>query len=94
MIWHVSDFSWCAIGLSHILSLQSLITRCSSQRFSANEIKKFTVEDLQQLLQQEYIVRSAQVNLDTIGFLSQHILRLEKAIKNKAKPNKAFQKLL
>ena len=79
---------------SHILSLQSLITRCSNQRFSANEIKKFTVEDLQQLLRQEYIVFSAQANLDTIGFLSQHILRLEKAIKKKVKLNKAFQQLL
>jgi transposase len=79
---------------SHILSLQSLITRCSSQRFSANEIKKFTVEDLQQLLQQEYIVLSAQANLDTIGFLSQHILRLEKAIKNKVKLSESFQQLL
>jgi len=79
---------------SHILSLQSLITRCSSQRFSANEIKKFTVDDLQQLLKQEYIVLSAQANLDTIGFLSQHILRLEKAIKKKVKLNNAFQQLL
>ena len=79
---------------SNILSLQSLITRCSSQRFSANEIKKFTVEDLQQLLQQEYIVLSAQANLDTIGFLSQRILRLEKAIKKKVKLSKSFQQLL
>jgi transposase len=79
---------------SNILSLQSLITRCSSQRFSANEIKRFTVEDLQKLLQQEYIVLSAQANLDTIGFLSQCILRLEKAIKKKVKLSKAFQQLL
>ena len=35
---------------SHILSLQSLITRCCGQRFSANEIKNFTVEVLQQVL--------------------------------------------
>ena len=78
----------------HILSLQSLIMRCSAQRFSANEIKKFTVDDLQHLLQQEYIVLSAQANLDTIGFLSQQILRLEKAIKKKVKLKKAFQQLL
>ncbi len=79
---------------SHILSLQSLIMRCCAQRFSANEIKKFTVEDLQQLLKQEFIVLSAQANLDTIGFLSQHILQLEKAIKNKVKLNEAFQQLM
>ena len=39
---------------AHILSLQSLIARCCGKRVSANEIRKFTVEDLQQLLQQEY----------------------------------------
>ena len=47
----------------HILSLQSLIMRCSAQRLRANEIKKFTVDDLHNLLQQEYIVLSAQSNL-------------------------------
>ena len=79
---------------SHILSLQSLITRCCGQRISANEIGKFTVEDLQRLLEQEYIVLSARANLDTIVFLKQQILHLEKAIKNKVKLNKQFQQLL
>ena len=79
---------------SHILSLQSLIARCCGQRISANEIRKFTVEDLQQLLVHEYIVLSAQANLDTIVFLKQQILQLEKAIKNKVKLSKAFQQLL
>jgi transposase len=79
---------------AHILSLQSLIARCCGKRVSANEIRKFTVEDLQQLLQQEYIVLSAQANLDTIVFLKQQILQLEKAIKNKVKLSKQFQQLL
>jgi len=79
---------------SHILSLQSLISRCCGQRVSANEIRTFTVEDLQQLLEEEYIVLSAQANLDTIVFLKQQIVQLEKAIKNKVKLNKAFQQLL
>jgi transposase len=79
---------------SHILSLQSLIARCCGQRISANEIRTFTVEDLQQLLNEEYVVLSAQANLDTIVFLKQQIVQLEKAIKNKVKLNKAFQQLL
>ena len=79
---------------SHILSLQSLIARCCGKRVSANDIRTFTVEDLQQLLEQEYIVLSAQANLDTIVFLKQQILQLEKAIKNKVKLSKAFQQLL
>jgi transposase len=79
---------------AHILSLQSLIARCCAQRISASEIRKFTIENLQQLLQEEYIVLSAQANLDTIVFLKQQIQRLEKAIKKKVKLNKAFQQLL
>jgi len=79
---------------SHILSLQSLIARCCGQRVSANDIRTFTVEDLQQLLEEEYIVLSAQANLDTIVFLKQQILQLEKAIKNKVKLSKAFQQLM
>jgi transposase len=78
----------------HILSLQSLIARCCGQRLSANDIRKFTVTDLQQLLAEEHIVLSAQANLDTIIFLKQQIQRLEKAIQKKVKLNKAFQQLL
>ena len=79
---------------AHILSLQSLIARCCAQRVSASEIRKFTVEDLQQLLKQEHIVLSAQANLDTIIFLKQQIKLLEKAIQKKVKLNKAFQQLM
>jgi len=79
---------------SHILSLQSLIARCCAQRISASEIRKFTIEDLQQLLKNEHIVLSAQANLDTIMFLKQQIRQLEKAIKEKVKLNKKFQQLM
>ena len=61
---------------SHILSLQSLISRCCGQRVSANEIRKFTVTDLQLLLAEQHIVLSAQANLETIVILKQQIQRL------------------
>ena len=79
---------------SHILSLQSLISRCCGQKISANEIRNFTVEDLQQLLKEEHVVLSAQANLDTIVFLRQQIRRLEKTITKKVKLHKAFHQLL
>jgi len=79
---------------SHILSLQSLIARCCAQRISASEIRKFSVEDLQQLLIEEHIVLSAQANLDTIVFLKMQIKLLEKAIQKKVKLNKTFQQLM
>jgi len=79
---------------SHILSLQSLITRCSGQRVSTNKIKQFDVEDLQQLLKEEHVVLSAQANLDSISFFAQQIRQLEKVIKNKIKVKKEFQYLM
>jgi len=79
---------------AHILSLQSLIARCCAQRISASEIRKFSVEDLQQLLIEEHIVLSAQANLDTIVFLKMQIKLLEKAIQKKVKLTKAFQQLM
>ena len=49
---------------AHILSLQSLIARCCAQRISTNEIRKFTAEDLQQLLKQEHIVCQSAFKID------------------------------
>jgi transposase len=79
---------------AHILSLQSLITRCCAKRVTANDIRSFTLDDLQQLLQEEYVVFAAQANLDTIVFLKQQIRQLEKAIQKKVRLNKAFKNLL
>jgi transposase len=79
---------------AHILSLQSLIARCSGQRISSNQLRTFTSEDLQQLLKEEHLVLSAQANLDSISFLKQQIHRLEKVIKNKLKLSQAFNGLL
>jgi hypothetical protein len=65
---------------AHILSLQSLIARCSGQRISSNQLRTFTNKDLQQLLKEDHLVLSAQANLDSISFLKQQIHRLEKVI--------------
>ena len=62
---------------AHILSLKSLIERCSSQKVTTQDIKrKLTVLDLKQLLKQDHWVLSAQANLDSIQFLTQQINRL------------------
>jgi len=79
---------------AHILSLQSLIARCCGQRISSNQIRKFTSADLKQLLREEYLVLSAQANLNIIAFLIQQIKALEKAIKKKVKLDKAFEQLM
>jgi transposase len=79
---------------AHILSLQSLIARCSGQRISSNQIRTITSADLKQLLKEEHLVLSAQANLDSIVFLKQQIHGLEKVIKNKLKLSQAFNGLL
>jgi transposase len=79
---------------AHILSLQSLIARCCGQRISTNQIRTLTVADLRQLLKEEYLLLSAQANLNIITFLIQQIKALEKAIKKKIKLDKAFEQLM
>jgi transposase len=79
---------------AHMLSLQSLLQRCCAQRLSANEMRKLTVADLQKLLDQEYVFLSAQASFDTIAFLNQQILRLEKSIIKRVKLDKAFEHLM
>jgi len=79
---------------AHILSLQSLLQRCCAQKLTANDIRKLTVGDLEQLIEEQYVFLSAQANLDSIAFLTQQIRRLEKSITKKVKLNKAFQHLL
>ena len=79
---------------AHILSLQSLIARCCGQRISTNQIRTLTNADLQQLLKEEYLLLSAQANLNIIAFLIQQIKALEKAIKKKVKLDKAFEQLM
>ncbi len=79
---------------AHILSLQSLIARCCGQRISTNQIRTLTLADLRQLLKEEYLLLSAQANLNIIAFLIQQIKALEKAIKKKVKLDKAFEQLM
>lgn len=78
---------------AHILSLQSLIQRCCAIKVSANDIRNLTVKELEMWLQEEYLVLSAQANLDSINFLKQKIKDLEKAIKKNVKLKKPFQQL-
>ena len=75
---------------AHILSLQSLIQRCCAIRVRANDMRYLTVKELEEWLEEEYLVLSAHANLDSINFLKQNIKRLEKGIRKKVKLTKAF----
>jgi len=78
---------------AHVLSLQSLIQRCCAMKIRTNDMRHLTVKELEAWLEEEYLVLSAQANLDSINFLKQRIHRLEKAIRKKVKLKKAFHYL-
>jgi len=78
---------------AHILSLQSLIQRCCAIKIRTNDMRHLTVTELEMWLGEEYLVLSAQANLDSINFLVQKIQGLEKAIRKKVKLRKAFYQL-
>ena len=78
---------------AHILSLQSLIQRSCAMKVMTNDMRHLTVKDLEMWLEEEYLVLSAQANLDSINFLKQKIQGLEKAIRKKVKLKKAFHRL-
>ena len=79
---------------AHILSLQSFIQRCCGIKLSAGDIRNLSVEALEKRLKEEYLVLTAQANLDTINFLKEKIKRLEKAIIQKVKLDRGFRQLL
>jgi len=79
---------------AYILSLQSFIQRCCGIKISAGDIRNLSVEALEKWLKEEYLVLTAQANLDTINFLKEKIKRLEKAIIQRVKLNKGFRQLL
>ena len=78
---------------SNLISLQSLIERNCAMRFNANQIKKMTVNDLQQLLPDENLLLNARANLESIQFLSGQIRTIEKAITQQIKPRPSFELL-
>ena len=78
---------------AHVLSLQSLIQRCCATKIRTNDIRHLTVKELEAWLEEEYLVLSAQANLDSINFLKQRIQGLEKAIRKKVRLKKAFHYL-
>jgi transposase len=79
---------------SYILSLQSLIQRCTAQKLDTRDIAALTVTDLKRLLGENNIVLSARANLENITFLRQQIKRIENTIKKQLKLKKAFKCLL
>ena len=79
---------------SHILSLQSTISRNLGLRMSGREIKKLKPEDIGGMFDCPNLVLMANNSLAAINFLKKIILDIEKKVKSQVKMRKEFLMLL
>jgi hypothetical protein len=68
---------------AYILILLSLIQQCRAVKIRAGDMRHLTCKELKMWLEEEYLLLSAQVNLDSISFLKLKIQGLEKAMRKK-----------
>jgi len=95
--------------LRELLRKRSLLVRTSTQymvsfinsvnrnlgvSISGNEVKKLSHEDVEKMLENEYLVLSGQVNISVINHLKVEIEKLEKVILKKARLKLEFKRLL
>ena len=78
---------------SHILSLQSSISRNLGFKMSNNEIKKMKPEDIEGLFACPNLAFMAHNSLAAIKFLKKIILDIEKKVKSQVKMRKEFEML-
>jgi len=79
---------------AHILSLQSMVQRCCGHGISANEIKKLTSQEASAMFSDPQLGLTARFQVETIGFLTQQIRAIEKAVLPQVKLRPEFVILL
>jgi transposase len=79
---------------AHILSFQSMVYRCSGQRISVNQIKQLTPADTAVLFSDTQLGFTARCHVETIGFLTQQIRSIEKAVLPKVALRPEFEIML
>jgi len=79
---------------SHILSLQSMITRNLGLNMSGNAIKKLKEEEVEGMLDSSNLIFMAKNNIAAIQFLGKIIKDIEKEVKPQVKLRKEFEMLL
>ena len=78
---------------SHILSLQSMITRNLGFKVSGNAIKKLEDKDIEDMFESPNLVFMAKNNLEVIQFVDRIIKDIEKEVKSQVKLRKEFKLL-
>ena len=79
---------------SHILSLQSSITRNLGHKMSSRDIKKLEESDADKLFNEPFLILAARSSISAIRFLGERIKEIEKAVKSYIKLKPAFKYLL
>ena len=79
---------------SHILSLQSAITRNMGHQTSSREIKKLEPADASNLFDDSFLVLAAKSSISLIRFLNGRINEIEKEVKSHVKLRPEFKRLL
>ena len=79
---------------SHILSLQSMITRNLGVRMACRGIKKLMEEDAESMFDSPYLVLAAKNNIATIQFLKKRIKVIEREIRPLINIREEFKSLL
>ena len=79
---------------SHILSLESMMSRNLGLRMSSNKIKQLKEEDAESIFDDPHLVMAAANNIAAIRFLDKRIKALEKEVKAQIKLRDEFKCLL
>jgi transposase len=79
---------------THILSLQSMISRSLGVKMSGNEIKKLSPDDAKEMFGDPNLVLMAKCNIETMHFLQKTVKQIEKVVKQRAKLRKEYEQLL
>jgi transposase len=79
---------------SHILSLQSAITRNLGYKMSGRDIKKLETGDVDKLFDDPYLTLAARNSISTTQFLKKRIAEIEKEVKAHTKLKPEFRYLL
>jgi transposase len=79
---------------SHILSLQSMITRKLGTQMAANAIKRLDQGAAETLFDSPHLVLAAKSNIAAIHFLTERIKLIEKAVKSQLTLREEFKYLL
>jgi len=79
---------------SHILSLQSAITRNLGYTISGNDIKRLHESDADKLFNEPFLIGAARNSISTIHFLGKKIQEIERSVKSHVKLKPEFKYLL